>query len=221
MFEVNRILVVTDSTAFTFNHPCPTLPRPMILAMLSTLHWQRLHPVLRLAIKLSHGVAISWDGRIIRHCTSLSKPDGSDGKRVGEGRHRNHLYGTFTAAKERVVNAGRILSARALQSKPPTVSGDCSNHRGAELSDGDCPVIGKGRRRRRKRKRRGRCVNVDMPGGAGDEGVHLLCGDRPIECRVEASWTDPETPSAAEIVPITAGDLDVGGAYKIPRRKRK
>jgi hypothetical protein len=51
-------------------------------------------PFAGIAIKLGHGVAI-------RHCTSLSMPDGIDGKRVGDGHSRfnNHLYGTFTAAK--------------------------------------------------------------------------------------------------------------------------
>jgi hypothetical protein len=29
-----------------------------------------------IAIKLLYGVAISWDGRVLRHCTSLSHPDG-------------------------------------------------------------------------------------------------------------------------------------------------
>jgi hypothetical protein len=72
-----------------------------------------------IAIKLRHGVAISWDGRIIRHCTSLSKPDGVGGKflvRDGRNRFVNHLYGTFTAAKERIVQAGRLLAAAAVTS---------------------------------------------------------------------------------------------------------
>jgi hypothetical protein len=67
-------------------------------------------PFAGLAIKLGHGVAISWDGRVIRHCTSLSHPDGWEGQRVGDRPNQqfmNSLYGTFTAAKERVVNAGR------------------------------------------------------------------------------------------------------------------
>ena len=67
-------------------------------------------PFAGLAIKLTHGVAISWDGRVIRHCTSLSHPDGWEGERIGDRfsqQFTNNLYGTFTAAKERVVNAGR------------------------------------------------------------------------------------------------------------------
>ena len=31
------------------------------------------------AIKLHHGTAISWDGRVVRHCTSITMPDGVDG----------------------------------------------------------------------------------------------------------------------------------------------
>ena len=192
-------------------------------------------PFAGVAIRLSHGVAISWDDRIICHCTSLSKPDGPDGNRVGEGRHRNHLYGTFTAAKERVVNAGRILSAKALQSKPPQASGDCSDDDG-ESSDDDRPVVGKKRRRRRRRKkkrRKGRCTDGAMPAVAGDVGMPLASCEPPcpVECCVMVSGMAPEcaplasdvsavSMSAVESVPITAGDLDVGGAYKIPRRKR-
>ena len=60
------------------------------------------------AIKLRHGTAISWDGHIIRHCTSLSRPDGVGTHVVGSGKGTvNHLYGTFTCAKERLVNVGR------------------------------------------------------------------------------------------------------------------
>jgi hypothetical protein len=67
-----------------------------------------------LAVKLGHGVAISWDGRVIRHCTSVSHPDGMECGRVGEVRDshfRIHLYGKFTAAKEKIVRTGRAKSA--------------------------------------------------------------------------------------------------------------
>jgi hypothetical protein len=64
-----------------------------------------------LAIKLGHGIAISWDGRVVRHCTSVSCPDGLDSGYVGIGRDSpsfvNHLYGAFTCAKETIVRAGR------------------------------------------------------------------------------------------------------------------
>ena len=54
-----------------------------------------------LAVKLTHGVAISWDGRVLRHCTSLcAEPSASDGE------EQNLLFGSFTAAKFRVLQAG-------------------------------------------------------------------------------------------------------------------
>jgi hypothetical protein len=177
------------------------------------------------AVKLTHGIAISWDGRIIRHCTSLSKPDGPAGKRVGEEGHRNHLYGTFTAAKERIVNAGRILSERASQSKPSPVSGDCGDD--GESSDGDRSLVGKKRRRRRKKKRRrGRCAGGATTVVAVDDGVVLVCGapcpiERPqmaLQATSGARISSTASASAVESVPMTAADLDVGGAYKIPRR---
>ncbi len=48
----------------------------------------------RNAIKLSHGVLVSWDGRLIWHCTSLKT------------RHAGIFFGTFFAAKTRVVKFG-------------------------------------------------------------------------------------------------------------------
>jgi hypothetical protein len=115
-------------------------------------------PFAGVAIKLGHGVAISWDGRVIRHCTSLSMPDGIDGARVGEGKKRfkNHLYGTFTAAKERVVQAGRLQSAAAAASQP--VPTPLTMDSGDDLCNGCCDGIPttKGRTRRRCRKKRRR-----------------------------------------------------------------
>ena len=65
-------------------------------------------PIFSVAIKLGHDAAVSWDGRVICHGTSVSKPDGVDGDVVGVGRRfENHLYGPFTAVKSRVVAAGR------------------------------------------------------------------------------------------------------------------
>jgi hypothetical protein len=65
-----------------------------------------------IAIKLRHGTAISWDGRLIRHCTSVARPDGPGGCLAGSGEHINHLYGTFTAAKEKIVECGRKRAAK-------------------------------------------------------------------------------------------------------------
>ena len=47
------------------------------------------------AIKLTHGTLISWDGRLIRHCTS-----------VMQRREGGHVYGTFFGAKSAVVHYG-------------------------------------------------------------------------------------------------------------------
>jgi hypothetical protein len=69
-----------------------------------------------LAIRLRHGTAISWDGRLIRHCTSVPRPDGPEGSVVGSGCEQiNHLYGTFTTAKEKIVAAGRKRRAKIMQ----------------------------------------------------------------------------------------------------------
>ena len=61
-----------------------------------------------IAVKLLYGVAISWDGRVLQHCTSLLHPDGPPDPqnpcaslRVSSDcnqRFRNHLYGNFTGA---------------------------------------------------------------------------------------------------------------------------
>jgi hypothetical protein len=71
-----------------------------------------------LAIKITDGVSISWDGRNIRHCTSISEPDGiplvTVGNKLTFTDNENHTYGTFTSAKERIVDVGRRVSlARA------------------------------------------------------------------------------------------------------------
>jgi hypothetical protein len=106
-----------------------------------------------LAVRLTHGVAISWDGRVIRHCTSLSQPDGPAVDMVGgvSGGVKNHLYGTFTSAKERVVEAGRTLcAAGALANRltPPVIGSVCHSD-----ESGTPSKTGK-RRRKRRRKRR-------------------------------------------------------------------
>ena len=52
------------------------------------------------AIKLAHGVLISWDGRVIRHGTSIME-------RKDESKH---VYGSFFAAKSSVVAFGARMS---------------------------------------------------------------------------------------------------------------
>lgn len=56
----------------------PRLPAPRM--------WWFLFPDVGLAIELSHGVVISWDGRAARHCTALQECD-----------TRQHLYSLFYA----------------------------------------------------------------------------------------------------------------------------
>jgi hypothetical protein len=50
-----------------------------------------------LAIKLTHGALISWDGRVIRHCTSMMQ-------------RTKHVYGSFFAAKSSVVAYGARMA---------------------------------------------------------------------------------------------------------------
>ncbi len=68
------------------------------------------NPFNGVAVKLHHGTAISWDGRVIRHCTSLTSPYGRpETQFVSDS--SNHIYGTFSAAEERIVNVGRRIAA--------------------------------------------------------------------------------------------------------------
>ena len=55
-----------------------------------------------LVIRLCHGVLISWDGRIIRHCTSMMERNAPGGKKRG-----HNVYGTFFAAKTRHIALGQ------------------------------------------------------------------------------------------------------------------
>lgn len=47
------------------------------------------HPSKAIVIKLSHGLTVSWDGRVLHHCTSLTN--------VGRN---NHVYGNFTSVSK-------------------------------------------------------------------------------------------------------------------------
>ena len=106
-------------------------------------------PFKGMAVKLGHGVAISWDGRKIRHCTSVSCPDGMDAgfvaRKGNESGFENNLYGVFTAAKEKIVKAGRAACANAYR------LGDVPFSVQLESSEGH-----KKRGRKRKKKRRGK-----------------------------------------------------------------
>ena len=51
------------------------------LFVLPTVHGMKRDGVIKIrgmAVKLGHVVAIGWDGRVIRHCTSVSNPDGME-----------------------------------------------------------------------------------------------------------------------------------------------
>lgn len=68
----------------------------------------------------------------MRHCTSITMPDGVCGRSqscgVGKGDFPNHVYGTFTAAKERIVQAGRRRCAatidNSIESEHPILEAD-------------------------------------------------------------------------------------------------
>ena len=67
------------------------------------------------AIKLHHGTAISWGGRVVRHCISITMPDGIDSRSPLDSHQKgdfvNRVYGTFTAAKVLIVHARRKFAA--------------------------------------------------------------------------------------------------------------
>jgi len=54
-------------------------------------------------IKLNHGTSICWDGRIIRHGTSITDINGNDFKEVKNSTTENHVFGTFFAAKAKTL----------------------------------------------------------------------------------------------------------------------
>jgi hypothetical protein len=99
-----------------------------------------------LAIKLHYGTAICWDGRVVRHCTSITMPDGLEGRSPLDSSCQkkaavsNHVYGTFTAAKERIVEAGRRFAAAAAASKDDAIVVD-ANH---PVSDEAAPAVPNG-----------------------------------------------------------------------------
>jgi hypothetical protein len=68
-----------------------------------------------IVITLYHDTpAIIWDCHVVRQCTSVSRPDRPDAAPVNISWKRiNHLLGTFTAAKEKVVAVGWTLAGAA------------------------------------------------------------------------------------------------------------
>ena len=68
-------------------------------------------------IQMGGSTGISWDGRDVRHNTSIPMmPDGLDGGTPWTCKNfHNYVYGTFAAAKDRIVKAGiRLATAEAL-----------------------------------------------------------------------------------------------------------
>ena len=75
-----------------------------------------------IAIKLTHGVLISWDGRLIRHCTSVMSRHGG-----------GSVFGTFFAAKTKVVKHGMLNSEKKVRE----ASLVCAEPGGSAVSAGD------------------------------------------------------------------------------------
>jgi hypothetical protein len=139
-----------------------------------------------LAIRITDGVSISWDGRDICHCMSLTEPDGPPvevlGDRAGGSKHgaKTHLYGTITAAKERIVGAGRKQSAAMsiACAQQAVAVGDSEESSRSRKS-------GKNRRKKRKNKRRSQRRRAqpddddaaDVPYCEDDEGNLCNYGD--------------------------------------------
>ena len=112
------------------------------------------------AIKLSYGTAISWDGRVIGHATSLSKTDAVDGMRVGDVGYypRNHLFGAFTAAKVRVIKVGRALSNATAERKSALAS--CDKDTGVAATENAPKRKRRKRKKGRQKKSKAHCVDT-------------------------------------------------------------
>jgi hypothetical protein len=191
-----------------------------------------------MAVKLGHGVAISWDGRVIRHCTSASHPDGMERGRVGEvkdSHFKNHLYGTFSAAKEKIVRMGRAVSA----AKHQELSSSSGGHRGP------VPWAKKRRKTRRqkgrksRKSRRGRQVDIgdslelmlgveggdsgqESGSGSSGEGEDNSSGPDPtvgveaVDVRKESVVGSPSTGIARRVLPalLQRSDTDMMTEYE-------
>jgi hypothetical protein len=53
-------------------------------------------------ILMGHGTVISCDGRVVKHCTGVPIPGGN-----------NHVFGTFSTAKERIVGVDCALAGKS------------------------------------------------------------------------------------------------------------
>ena len=167
-----------------------------------------------LAIRITDGVSVSWDGRDIRHCTSLSEPDGPP---VGEGigdracgskyDAKNHLYGTFTAVKERVVEAGRKVCAAMSVARAQQAVAVVDLEESAPSRKS-----GKNRRKKRKNKKRsqrGRAKPVD------DVVDVAYCEDDDNGDGDDDKDDDDDNHRNTSVVPSACCD------YRIPKRTRR
>ena len=190
-----------------------------------------------MAVKLGHGVGISWDGRVIRHCTSVSCPDGKECGYVARRREspfRNYLYGTFTSAKEKIVGAGRAgCGERYRPGRPSPVN-----------------TTTKARKTKRQNKRRRRPARGSPRLGSTDcvdcPAVQLASDKRAVDFPTVArlpvylegtasgnrrqfrtdSWGGRNPDVGRGWLSHDADDwqkedLDVGGRYKIPKKVKK
>jgi hypothetical protein len=217
-----------------------------------------------LAVKLGHGIAISWDGRDGRHCTSVSCPDGLDGGYVGVGKDSlsfaNHLYGAFTCAKERIVQAGRAgCAANYRPVLRPDPWGERVPHKkrlnrkrrhrrkeqgartGDESTDADKPptieVVVAKEATANEVAAAVEPIGVRLPKLIAVESTVPLGGT--VGYQVPRVWAErKEEPQVGlgkgtsangrgvdgkrKVVPSrpTAADLEIGGAYTVPRKKR-
>jgi hypothetical protein len=194
-----------------------------------------------MAVKLGHGVAISWDGRKIRHCMTASCPDGMKAGYVAKGNEssfRNHLYGVFTAAKEKIVKAGR---ARCAASNRPRV------HSFSVDEEKSCKSGKRGRKRPKKPRKRPPKEAVLV---VGEQATMLPAAVLPVNVfdlmhRANKRRADSEVDVSerqfrshkrvADKRPFRSdecnyvahcnlhlqlADLDVGGRHKIPRKQK-
>ena len=189
-------------------------------------------------------ITISWGGRVVRHCTSVSCPDGLDGGNVGVGKDSpsfaNHLYGVFTCAKEKIVrdgHAGCAANDRAVLRPNPWREGG--------------PHKKRLNRKRGHRRKGQRVETVDKSTDADKPTKEVVIAKeaaavKPVSVRlpkliagnvgyrVPRVWTNrKEGPGKGtsenghgvdagkrKAVPSqpTAADLEVGGVYTVPRK---
>jgi hypothetical protein len=134
---------------------------------------------------------------VIQQCTSVSHPDGMEYGSIGEVRDshfRNHLYGTFTAAKERIIRTGRTKSASDYSSLSivggKKAASDCLVSSSVDESSDAVPprekMVTRKPHKKSKKKRRSR-----------RKGRQVDAGDATVTIVVARAWggdTEPNKP---------------------------